>query len=67
MAKGVDYMDKEVIDGTVNGLSNAVVGAGDSLSAVQTGNLNNYAAWVYTGVIVLVAVIMAVFIANGGI
>ena len=67
VAKGVDYMDKEVIDGTVNGLSNAVVGAGDSLSSVQTGNLNNYAAWVYTGVIVLVAVIMAVFIANGGI
>ncbi len=67
IAKGVDYVDKEVVDGAVNGLSNAVVGAGDSLSNVQNGNLNSYAAWVYAGVIILVAIIVSIFVVNGGI
>lgn len=67
VAKGVDYTDKNIIDGTVNGLSNSVVGAGESLSSAQTGNLNSYAAWVYAGIICLVVIVVAVFVANGGI
>lgn len=66
IAKGVDYMDKEVVDGTVNGLSGTVVGAGDSLSNIQNGSLNSYAAWVYAGVIILVAIIVSIFVVNGG-
>ena len=43
VAKGVNYVDRQVIDGTVNGLSAAVVGGGDVMSKVQTGNVHDYA------------------------
>ena len=67
IARGVDYMDREIVDGTVNGLSNAVIGSGDTVSKMQTGYVRDYAAYVVIGVIVLVSVLFLAFYANGGI
>jgi NADH:ubiquinone oxidoreductase subunit 5 (subunit L)/multisubunit Na+/H+ antiporter MnhA subunit len=66
VARGVDYVDKNIIDGTVNGLSNAVVGSGEVLSKIQTGNVRNYAAVVLTGVALLFIVALALFYFMGG-
>ena len=66
VAKGVDFVDTQVIDGTVNALSSAVVGGGDSLSKLQTGNVRDYAAMVMAGIVVLFAVILALFYFMGG-
>lgn len=66
VARGVDYVDRNIVDGAVNGLSNAVVGSGDILSKAQTGNVRNYAAVVLGGIVVLFVVILALFYFMGG-
>ena len=66
IARGVDYVDKNIVDGTVNGLSNAVIGGGDSISKAQTGYVRDYAAFVVIGVIVLVGVLFLAFYYTGG-
>jgi len=66
VARGVDFVDRNIIDGTVNGLSNAVVGGGDVLSKAQTGNVRNYATIVLLGIVALFAVILALFYFMGG-
>ena len=66
VAKGVDYFDKHVIDGTVNGLSNAVVGSGEGLSYAQTGYVRDYAAYVVVGVLVVISVVFLMFRYGGG-
>ena len=66
VAKGVDIIDRNVIDGTVNGLSNAVVGSGEGLSQVQTGYVRDYAAYVVIGVLVTIAVIVLMVCYGGG-
>ena len=65
-AKGVNALDVHVIDGTVNGLSNAVVGGGEGLSAVQTGYVRDYAGLVAVGVISILAVFCLIFLYGGG-
>ena len=65
IARGVDYMDKNLVDGTVNGLSNAVIGSGDSVSRMQTGYVRDYAGFVVVGVIVLVAILFLAFHLGG--
>ena len=65
IARGVDYMDKNIVDGTVNGLSNAVIGSGDTVSKMQTGYVRDYAAFVVLGVIVLVAIFFLAFYLGG--
>lgn len=67
VARGVDFIDRKVIDGTVNGLSGAVVGGGEILSKAQTGNVRNYAAVVLGGVVVLFVLMIALFYYMGGV
>jgi len=66
VARGVDYVDKNVIDGTVNGISNAVIGGGEILSKAQTGNVRSYATVVFGGVVVFFCVILGIFWYMGG-
>jgi NADH-quinone oxidoreductase subunit L len=67
VARGVDFIDRNVIDGTVNGLSNAVVGSADVVSKAQTGYVRNYAGFVVVGVMVLSAILAILFYVMGGI
>lgn len=66
VAKGVDYVDKQLIDGTVNGISNALVNGSESMRLAQTGYVRNYAGFVALGVIALIVVFAAVFYFIGG-
>ncbi len=66
VAKGVNYVDRQVIDGTVNGLSAAVVGGGDAMSKVQTGNVHDYASVVLLGVAVLSVLFVVIAMILGG-
>jgi NADH-quinone oxidoreductase subunit L len=66
-ACGVDFIDKQIIDGTVNGLSSSVVGGGEVLSRAQTGNLHSYAGVVVGGTIILAVIAVALFYFMGGI
>ena len=65
VAKIVDAFDRNVIDGTVNGLSGTVIGGGDVVSKMQTGHVRDYATFVIAGVVVLILVFAFIFI--GGI
>ncbi|MCL2142874.1 MAG: NADH-quinone oxidoreductase subunit L [Methanomassiliicoccaceae archaeon] len=65
VARGVDYIDKNLVDGTVNGISNAVVGGSGSMRKMQSGYVRDYAAFIIVGVIVLVA-ILYVIVSWGG-
>ena len=65
VARGVDYIDRNIVDGTVNGMSNAVIGSGDSISRMQTGYVRDYAGFVVVGVIVLVAILYLAFYVGG--
>ncbi len=67
VAKGVNYVDRQVIDGTVNGLSAAVVGGGDSMSKMQTGNVHDYTTMVLLGVSVLSLLFIVIAMITGGI
>ncbi|MCL1811467.1 MAG: NADH-quinone oxidoreductase subunit L [Methanomassiliicoccaceae archaeon] len=66
VAKGVEFVDTQMIDGTVNALSSAVVGSGESLGKMQTGNVRDYAAIVMIGVVLLFVAILALFYFMGG-
>ena len=66
VAKGVNTIDKYVIDGAVNGLSNAAVGGGEGLSAVQTGYVRDYAGLVAVGVLSILAIFALIFLYGGG-
>ena len=61
----MDYIDRNIVDGTVNGMSNAVIGTGDSVSKMQTGYVRDYAGFVVVGVIVLVAILFLAFYVGG--
>ena len=65
VARGVDFVDRNIVDGTVNGLSNVVVGSGDTVSKMQTGYVRDYAAVVVIGAIVLVAILFLAFYVGG--
>lgn len=66
IAKAVDYVDRQVVDGTVNGIANAIVNGSESARRMQTGYVRNYAAFVALGVIALIIVFCAVFYLIGG-
>lgn len=66
IARGVEYVDRQVIDGTVNALSGAVVGGGESLSKVQTGHVQDYSSIVLLGVSVLCVLFLAIAMIMGG-
>ena len=66
VAKGVEFVDTQVVDGTVNALSSAVAGGGESISRMQTGDVRDYTAFIAVGVVVLFAVIYMLFHFMGG-
>jgi NADH-quinone oxidoreductase subunit L len=47
------WFDREVVDGTVNGIGRLTVGAGRELRLVQTGRVQNYALGIAFGLIVM--------------
>ena len=51
--KGVRRFDDTVIDGIVNGLANIAGFTGGILRYIQSGNVQRYAAFLFTGVVVL--------------
>ena len=66
IAKGVNYVDRQVIDGTVNGLSGAVVGGGDAVSKMQTGHVQDYSSVILLGVAILSVAMVAIAMFFGG-
>ncbi len=67
VAKGVNFVDRQIIDGSVNGMSAAVVGGGDSMSKMQTGNVHDYTSVVLLGVAVLSVLFLVIAMITGGI
>ena len=51
--QGVRWFDGHVIDGIVNGLANIAGFTGGLLRYIQSGNVQRYAAFLFTGVVVL--------------
>ncbi|MDR0523879.1 MAG: NADH-quinone oxidoreductase subunit L [Candidatus Methanoplasma sp.] len=66
VARGVDFIDRQVVDGTVNGLSNAVAGGGELIGKAQTGDVRSYTWAVVAGVVLLFALMLALFYFIGG-
>jgi NADH-quinone oxidoreductase subunit L len=66
VAKGVDYIDRNLIDGTVDGISNAISGSSDTMRKMQTGYVRNYAAIVIVGTMALI-VILYILVRTGGV
>jgi NADH-quinone oxidoreductase subunit L len=50
-----DGIDRDVIDGAVNGVGRAFRGVGGGLRRVQTGLVRNYALAIVLGAVLLVA------------
>lgn len=67
VARGINYVDRQIVDGTVNGLSSAVVGGGDAFSKVQTGHVQDYSSIVLLGISVLAVVFIVIALITGGI
>jgi NADH-quinone oxidoreductase subunit L len=67
VARGVDYIDRQVVDGTVNGLSGAVVGGGEAVSKAQTGDVHDYSSIVLLGIAVLSVLFIVIAKIMGGI
>ncbi len=66
VARGVNYVDRQVIDGTVNGLSGAVIGGGDVMSKMQTGHVQDYSSVVLIGISVLSVLFVVIAMILGG-
>ncbi len=66
IGKAVNDFDKHVVDGTVNGIANSVVGSGESMKHAQTGNVGHYASIVMLGVASVFAVALVLIYYMGG-
>ena len=53
LGTGVNWFDQHVIDGIVNGLANIAGFTGGLLRYIQSGNVQRYAAFLFTGIVVL--------------
>ena len=53
LADALWWFDRNVVDGTVNGIGRLTVGAGRELRQVQTGRVQNYALGIAVGLIVM--------------
>jgi len=53
VAHALWWFDREVVDGTVNGVGRVTIGAGKGLRHVQTGQVQNYALGIALGLIVM--------------
>lgn len=67
IARGVNYIDKQIVDGTVNGVASAVIGSGDSIGKIQTGHVQDYASVVLLGVSLLSVLFIFIAVTIGGI
>jgi NADH-quinone oxidoreductase subunit L len=54
IARFILAFDQRVVDGAVNGIAWVTVKMGSNLKIVQTGNVQNYALYMITGIIVLI-------------
>lgn len=66
VAKGVNYVDRQIVDGTVNALSSSVAGGGDVLSKMQTGHVQSYSSVILLGISVLAALFIVIAMIMGG-
>ena len=64
LAAATWWFDREVVDGTVNGIGRTTVQAGGGLRRVQTGRVQNYALGIAVGLIVMAVAYLA--LAGGG-
>jgi NADH-quinone oxidoreductase subunit L len=55
-----DKIDQGVIDGTVHASGNAAEGGGQAARHMQTGKVQQYAAWLFAGAAVLAGVFIIV-------
>ena len=53
LANATWWFDREVVDGTVNGIGSAAVSAGRNIRRVQTGRVQNYALGIAIGLLVM--------------
>jgi NADH-quinone oxidoreductase subunit L len=53
IADAIWWFDREVVDGTVNGIGSSTVSAGRGIRRVQTGRVQNYALGIALGLIVM--------------
>ncbi|HXF36852.1 MAG TPA: NADH-quinone oxidoreductase subunit L [Actinomycetota bacterium] len=56
LSRAIDLVDARAIDGAVNGLAHTTGFSGGILRYIQSGNVQRYAAFLFTGVIVLAIV-----------
>ncbi|MCL2785624.1 MAG: NADH-quinone oxidoreductase subunit L [Methanomassiliicoccaceae archaeon] len=66
VAKGVEYVDENLIDGTVNGLSNSVIGTSGSMRKLHSGYVRDYASFMVIGVITIF-VVLYILVTSGGV
>ena len=53
LANATWWFDREVVDGTVNGIGSAAISAGRNIRRVQTGRVQNYALGIAIGLLVM--------------
>jgi NADH-quinone oxidoreductase subunit L len=53
IADAIWWFDREVVDGTVNGIGSSTVSAGRNIRRVQTGRVQNYALGIALGLLVM--------------
>ena len=56
LSTGVAWFDRNVIDGAVNGLANIAGFTGGILRYIQSGNVQRYAVFLFTGIVVLAVI-----------
>jgi len=66
VAKLVNFVDRRIVDGSVNGIAAGITTGSEIMSKAQTGYVRNYATVVALGVIVLAVMFVAIFFFMGG-
>ncbi len=60
LTRSLVFADRQVVDGTVTGVAAGTAGSGELLRRLQTGFVRSYALQMVVGIVVLVAVVLAV-------
>ncbi len=60
LTRSLVFADRQVVDGTVTGVARGTAGSGELLRRLQTGFVRSYALQMVLGIVVLVAVVLAV-------
>jgi NADH-quinone oxidoreductase subunit L len=53
LGQGAVWFDRNVVDGAVNGIAGIAGFTGGLLRYIQSGNVQRYAAFMFTGVVIL--------------